>query len=163
MCYLLVVPHLALASPDSAGGGLGRARVVSGDGCCFRFFLSKKCSNPKRLFARIGTSQSLGLRAQESGPSGRPLSLRAQGRCFISRTPASFFLCAIFTFFGVMYFFTSIKICAMIIDVSGQSRSQFYMHTVAAAAAALLLYCCCCCRMLACRLGNREVRLKTRF
>ena len=26
-------------SPDSAGGGLGRARVVSLAGCCFRFFV----------------------------------------------------------------------------------------------------------------------------
>ena len=41
-----------LASPDSAGGGLGRARVVSLRGVLFSFFWSKYTNV---LFVRIGT------------------------------------------------------------------------------------------------------------
>ena len=42
-----------LASPDSAGGGLGRARVVSLEGVLFSFFGQNSCSDPISLFVRI--------------------------------------------------------------------------------------------------------------
>ena len=42
-----------LASPDSAGGGLGLPRVVSLGGVLFSFFGENNCSDPISLFVRI--------------------------------------------------------------------------------------------------------------
>ena len=47
-----------LASPDSAGGDLGRARVVSRRGVMFSGSFHINCSNLKYLFVRIDTYQS---------------------------------------------------------------------------------------------------------
>ena len=45
-----------LASPDSAGGGLGRARVVSRRRMLFSFFGQNNCSDPYRVSIRIYVS-----------------------------------------------------------------------------------------------------------
>ena len=46
-----------LASPDSAGGGLGRARVVSLRGVLFSFFGQNNSSDLTPLIVRIDTIQ----------------------------------------------------------------------------------------------------------
>ena len=54
-CLCAVCPSCLtlLASPDSTGGGLGRARVVSRRGVLFSFFLRNHRSDLKCLFVRI--------------------------------------------------------------------------------------------------------------
>ena len=47
-----------LVSPDSAGGGLGRARVISRRWILFSFFRRNYCSDPSYLFLPRDTYQS---------------------------------------------------------------------------------------------------------
>ena len=50
------MPHVAGIS-QSAGGGLGRARVVSLGGMLLSFFGQKKCCDPISLFVHIDAYQ----------------------------------------------------------------------------------------------------------
>ena len=120
-----------LVSPDSAGGGLGRARVVFRRRVLFVFW----SKYPKRLFVYV-----------YNRAIGRSLTLQTQGLWFEVRM-ALFFFWAFSFFFCRRHVFRyqCRNICTMMIEESSeQSRSQFYMHTECRC------HCCHCCCVVCC-------------
>ena len=126
---MLVGPHLARLSPRV----WGRPRPCSRRRVLFSFIGQHI---PKRLFVRIRTYQSGSTYTRNI--VGKQVDLCPSEIKVGGSNPEwrLFFVCVPFSlsFDGAMYFITSIKIYTMTIEVSsGQSRSQFYMHTA----------CCC--------------------
>ena len=122
-----------LVSPDFAGGGLGRARVVSRRRVPFSFF----CFFVQLSRASIRTYRYIPISGHVynklSGVAGMSLSLRRGNPGFDSRMAASFFVP-----FSLL-FCSNVKKCTMMTEVSSeQSRGRFYMHSEC--------FCRCRCR-----------------
>ena len=89
-----------LASPDSAEGGLGRARVVSLGEVLFSFFVQIAVPIPC-LFERIiyDANQFFGCMSSNERPKSSFKSMRVRGREFNSRRALLFFGVPFFVFF----------------------------------------------------------------
>ena len=84
----------ALFSPDSAGGGLGRARAVSLRGVPFSFF----CQNIAPVNLCVWNHINLICATQENGwLKSSWHSMRVSGRGFDARSAFFFFWCAVFS------------------------------------------------------------------
>ena len=88
-----------LASPDSSGGGLGRARVVSRRQVLFSLFVQNSCFDPICLFVRIDAYQ---FGYMSGNGQSRLKSLKVRGREFNSQGALLFFRSTVFSFFLVM-------------------------------------------------------------
>ena len=128
---------------DSAGGGLGRDRVVSRRWVLFWCFYQNTEAFVRTY--RYIVSTSVYVYKKHSGVAGRSLSVQPEGQWFESRM--ALFVCVPISLYfldGAKCSVTNVKMCTMMIEVwSEQSRSQFYIiHTECC--------CCCCCCSVCC-------------